>query len=187
MKAVQLATILIAGSRIASGGVPPLPLLFETTETGYIARTRGGSVSVDSKGAVLRSETGAVRLELQGATAVRPVPESPLDSVSNYLRGPDPAQWRSRVQHFGKVRSRSVYPGVDLVYYGREGEVEYDFVLAPGASARRIAMRVRGASKLKLDPTGALVIETPSTTFRQLRPVAYQLASDGRHESVEVS
>ena len=69
--------------------------------------------------------------------------ERPLAARTHYFRGADPAQWRHDVASFERVRARGVQPGVDLLYYGSEGELEFDFVAAPGADLDRIEMSLR--------------------------------------------
>jgi hypothetical protein len=61
-----------------------------------------------------------------------------LASKSNYFIGKDPAKWRRNIPTFGRVKYQEVYSGVDLVYYGNRRDLEYDFVLAPGANPRRL-------------------------------------------------
>jgi uncharacterized protein (TIGR03437 family) len=93
---------------------------------------------------------------------------------SNYLTGNDPRGWRSGVRQFNRVQYRQLYPGIDLVYYGQQAQLEYDFILAPGADPRRIRLGFTGAQTLRLDAQGDLLVETPAGTLRQTRPVAYQ-------------
>jgi len=91
---------------------------------------------------------------------------------ANYFIGKDPAAWRTDVRTFASVRERSVYPGIDLVFHGR-GDLEYDFILAPGADPNRIALSFRGASGLLLEGDD-LVLSTQAGELRQPRPIAYQ-------------
>ncbi len=169
---LTFSMLLVGG--VLHGGVPSLPLLFEPYGDGCLARTAGGSVFINSDGALVRTAQGGVTLRLAGARRVKPEPERPLPSVSNYLSGNNTAKWRRNVPHFGQVRSREVYPGIDLVYYGKGGELEYDFVVGPGAEPRRIDLIVDGAKRLSTDADGNLLIDAGSTTIRQLRPVVYQ-------------
>src|SRR5215471_11258347 len=74
-----------------------------------------------------------------------------LPGTSSYFTGSDPARWRVGVPGYSKVRYSNVYPGIDLVYYGRDGQLEYDLVLAAGADSHRIRMAVAGADQLTID------------------------------------
>ena len=75
----------------------------------------------------------------------------------NYFIGRDPANWRTNVPTYAKVRYRSIYLGIDLVYYGRDQrQLEYDFIVAPGADPASIRLRFQGAEHLTLDSAGDL-------------------------------
>ena len=94
--------------------------------------------------------------------------------VSNYLTGADPDHWVTGVKRYAKVRYAQVYPGIDLVYYGKEQQLEHDFIVAPGADYRNIRVRFEGPGTLQLATNGDLVMKTPSGELRQLRPEIYQ-------------
>ena len=68
-----------------------------------------------------------------------------LPGKSNYFIGNDPMKWRTNVPNYAKVKYQSVYPGIDLVYYGNQQQLEYDFVVAPGANPRAIRFEIAGA------------------------------------------
>src|SRR4051794_6447104 len=127
MQGLRFAGLAVLWWSALQGAVSPLPLLFEETPTGAMARTPGGAVAVDSTGALLKTRRGSVRLQFENATPSRPGAEEKLSSVSNYLTGNDRSKWRFGVPHFARVRSRNTYPGVDVVYYGANGQLEYDF------------------------------------------------------------
>jgi Beta-propeller repeat/Abnormal spindle-like microcephaly-assoc'd, ASPM-SPD-2-Hydin len=100
--------------------------------------------------------------------------EDELPGKSNYFIGNDPKKWRSDVQTFAKVKYEGVYPGIDLVYYGNQRELEYDFVVAPGADPHRIQLDLRGAKSIARDEQGDLVLQTGVGEVRWHKPVAYQ-------------
>jgi hypothetical protein len=102
-------------------------------------------------------ETSVLRMRLVGAWATTPVGEAELETRTNYLLGNDPERWRTDVANFGRVRYPDVYPGVDLVYYGNRGVLEYDFVVAPGADPSAIEVEWDGAESIEVDDAGALV------------------------------
>jgi hypothetical protein len=93
----------------------------------------------------------------------------------NYLIGKDPKQWRTNIPTFGKVRYEGVYPGVDLVYYGHQRELEYDFIVAPGADLNQIRFDVgaTGRSPQRIDGNGDLVLSADGA-IRMRKPVIYQ-------------
>jgi hypothetical protein len=102
-----------------------------------------------------------------------------LPGKSNYFLGNDPKNWRTDVPNYARVRYQEVYPGVDLVYYGRQGQLEYDFVVAPGADPRAIGLDVGRVGNapgrpLRIDPQGDLVVPVEDAEVRFHKPVVYQ-------------
>src|SRR6266704_2476283 len=105
-----------------------------------------------------------------------------LPGTVNYFVGNDPSQWRSAIPTFAKVKCHQVYPGVDLVYYGNQRQVEYDFLVGAHADPARIAIAFAGAERLELDEKGDLIAQLAGGTVRWHKPVAYQQAEAGRQE-----
>ncbi len=83
--------------------------------------------------------------------------EQPEPGKANYLTGKDPAGWQQHVGLYGRVHLESVYPGVDLAYYGSQGQLEYDFMVAPGADPSAIRVAFEGTTP-HLAGTGDLVL-----------------------------
>lgn len=108
--------------------------------------------------------------------------EAMLAAKANYFIGNKPALWRTNVPTFGKVRYRDAYPGIDLVYYGNEGRLEYDFVVAPGADPGHIVMEFEGADRLGIQDGGDLVLKVGGQEVRWKRPVVYQEVNGQRLE-----
>src|SRR6267378_2030971 len=100
----------------------------------------------------------------------------------NYLVGSNPRTWRTNIATYARVTYRDLYPGIDLTYYGREGQLEYDFVVRPGADLRRILVDFSGAEKLEVDARGDLVLRTGPDVIRQRKPIAYQEVNGIRRE-----
>src|SRR6266700_7779399 len=90
----------------------------------------------------------------------------PLAGTANYFIGSDPSQWRTAVPTYGKVKYRELYPGVDLIYYGNQRQVEYDFVIEPKADPKGIAISFSGADKLEVDGEGGLIAHLGSGDIR---------------------
>lgn len=123
-----------------------------------------------------------LRLQLLGAkTAKRIEGESQLSGVANYLKGPR-REWKIGIPGFARVRYADVYRGVDLVYYGNERQLEYDFVVAPGRNPGAIKLRFAGADSLRIDRNGDLVVRVGDRELRQQRPMAYQDVAGERRE-----
>src|SRR5215216_3586586 len=105
------------------------------------------------------SSAGAVlRMKFVGSEAKpRVTGQEELPGKVNYIIGKDPKQWRTGVSTYAKVAYRNLYPGVDLVYYGNQRQLEYDFVVSPGTNPDIIALSFEGADTLKVDAQGELV------------------------------
>src|ERR1017187_5699574 len=110
---------------------------------------------------------------------------APQPGVVNYFIGNDPKNWRSGIPTYGKVEYPQIYPGVDLVFYGNQRQLEYDFVVAPGADPSRIAWRIDGA-RARVDAEGNLALSAPNGPATFKKPVLYQLDGD-KKTSVEGS
>src|SRR5205085_5903044 len=98
----------------------------------------------------------------------------------NYLRGADPAAWRTDVPVYAKVAYHGVYPGIDVLFHGANDALEYDLVVAPGADPSVIAFTTTGAEGTHVDDHGDLVMSVGGAEVRHRRPVAYQETAAGR-------
>jgi hypothetical protein len=139
---------------------------------------------VDGTGSTSVSSTAAFRMELVGAN---PAPQSSVgtasSSVTNYFIGNDPSQWHTNVANYNSVSYQNVYPGIDLNYHSAPGQaLEYDFVVAPGASSDRVQLHFTGADHLQLDAEGNLIIDVNGVQMQQFRPTLYQEINGARHE-----
>src|SRR5207244_1840388 len=91
-------------------------------------------------------------------------------------------KWRTNVPTYARVEYRDIYPGVNLVYFGDQRQLEYDFVVRPGASPKAITLGFQGADKLEVDAQGDLVLHTAVGAIRQRRPFVYQEVGGARRE-----
>jgi photosystem II stability/assembly factor-like uncharacterized protein len=135
---------------------------------GAIGREQPSATAREAKAAVIRMKLVKANRQARGRG------EEELPGRSNHFIGNDPGRWRSGVSNYAKVVYSQVYTGVDLVYYGKGGDLEYDFKMAAGANPEAIGWRIEGAQRLRIDAAGDLVISTAAGEVRQHRPVAYQ-------------
>ncbi len=184
-------------------------LLTPTEAVLALKRPKGqeSSSSLSGRGALHPPETNpklgaghsepntVLRMKLVGAN---PRPEvSGLDELpgkSNYFIGNDPSKWRTNVPHYAKVHYQDIYPGIDLVYYGNQSQrsgdpassagrqLEYDFIVAPGADPDAIGLAFDGTDRLTLDAQGDLVLRIRDTQVRLRKPVVYQEVDGTRQE-----
>jgi hypothetical protein len=139
------------------------------------ARTLQSGMAAPKSGGVLRMKLR----DANPAAKVSGVDE--LAGTSNYFIGNDPKKWRTDVPTYAKVKYEGIYSGIDLVYYGNQRQVEYDFIVAPGADPRRIAFDVRGAKRIRQDAHGDLVLKVGEGEIRWHKPVVYQEGDGPRH------
>jgi len=180
-----------------SENLADLPLLFEPNvgqdKAGeFLSRGRGYSLSISPSRASFafhRQAPGLQKAEL----APRRAGSSSLtlhlvgaDSGSKghalqearaktfYYLGNDRSKWRRSVPNYERVNYPTVYPGVDLAYYGKQGQLEYDFIINPGASAKPISFAVDGAWTTKIGGDGELIVTSENGEIRWRKPLAYQ-------------
>jgi hypothetical protein len=168
-------------SERAAALVGRLPLNFETTSSDqrFVARAVDYHVLLDGGDAAVSMPGGDVRINLAGRNAQPAIrPQQPTASTTNYFLGDDPARWRTGVSSFGAVAYEDVWPGVDAVWHGQKDHVEVDFIVAPGADAGQVAMRLDGTEGLVIDASGDLVMNVPGGEARLRAPALYQ---DGEH------
>ena len=131
----------------------------------------------------IRDEAAAVlRMRLVGANSSSPMQGLDLASHSNYLIGSNRNNWRTAVPGYGRVRQKGLYTGIDLIYHGTSGQLEYDFVLAPRANPGIIDLAFERTQKMRVDSDGDLVLTTPRGEIRHKKPFAYQEIEGSRKE-----
>lgn len=188
-----------AASKAMSSKTLSLPMFFEPNQgqtapqVKFLARGSGYALFLTADEAVLRLQPSAVssqlsvlssrsasssviRMRLDGANASAHVSgASPLPGKSSYFIGNDPSKWRRDIPQFARVQYQSVYPGVDLVYYGNQGQLEYDFRVAPAANPAQIALRFSGASaRIDSGKSGDLILTTANGEVHFQAPHIYQ-------------
>ncbi|MBX3303499.1 MAG: hypothetical protein KF693_14890 [Nitrospira sp.] len=102
-----------------------------------------------------------VRMKLEGANPSPAIDGlEQLPGIVNYFIGNDPAKWRTKIPTYAKVQYEEVYPSIDLAYYGNQGKLEYDFIVAPGADPNQIMLAFEGTSDIKVAESGDLLLTT---------------------------
>jgi len=171
-----------------------LPLSFEENRGQTDARVRFLSQGSDysillapsevflnlQKAGTVRHQS-AIRMSFPGANSSPAMAGGERQSAtSSYFIGNDPAKWVAGAPNFARVRYREIYPGVDLAFYGNQGRLEYDFVVAPGADPRAIRLQFDGVDGMHLDGAGNLVLSAARGEIRQHKPIVYQEGAGGR-------
>ncbi|MGH8028835.1 MAG: SBBP repeat-containing protein [Arenimonas sp.] len=190
--AVIVSPATATGHESQGGRLTTLPAAFERNagqverSIDFIARGSGYQAYLDARGAVIQLEEGAVSMRFEGARDVKAVALEPLGFRTSYFRGTGPADRFINVENFGKVRYPGVYAGIDLVYYGRDGLLEYDLVVAPRAAADAIRIAFPEATAVAIAQNGDLRLSVRDHTVVFHKPVAYQQI-DGARQDVEVA
>ena len=128
-----------------------------------------------------------VRMTLVDANANAEVAATEaLPGTANYLLGNGPTRWRTRIPTYARVMYEDVYRGIDVVYYGNQQQLEYDFIVRPESSPDAISLRFDGADRMELDDRGDLLLHAAGGTLRQGRPQVYQVI-DGRRREIASS
>ena len=174
----------------AQSVIDQLPLYFEINRgqfdqrVRFFSRSPGHALFLTGSEAVLTVGRNALAIGLKQANP-EPAVEGldRLRSFSSYFIG-KPENWRERVEHYSKVRYRGVYPGIDLVYYGQGQRLEHDFVVSPGADPSHIRMLFRGATALRIDDAGDLVVGLGESELRFSAPYSYTESSAGERREV---
>jgi len=183
-----------------------LPLSFEANvgqtdpRVDFISRGSGYTLFLTPREAVLRLASASpttgdgqsdhksaaravLRMKFLGSEAKpRVAAQEELPGRVNYFMGKDPTRWRAGISTYAKVAYQNLYPRVDLVYYGNQRQLEYDFVVHPGADPEIIALGFEGADQLEVDTQGELVLHAGGGEIRQRKPLIYQEVDGVRHE-----
>jgi hypothetical protein len=173
----------------------------------FLARTNGYNLFLTSQESVMvfnnarpaadhrqsqhRASTDPRTSEMSSVLRTRFVGSNPepvitgLDALagsSNYFIGNDSQKWQADLPNYRKVKYENIYPGIDLVYYGNQGRLEYDFVVAPGVNPNSIKLDFEGARKIRLDRNGDLVLSMKVGEVRHQKLFAYQEVDGQKHE-----
>jgi uncharacterized repeat protein (TIGR01451 family) len=173
----------------------------------FVAQGQGYGLSLNSGGAALSLSNGAAgstastsssststptTANVVTMTLVGADPSSGVQGVDqlpgkvNYFLGSDPSQWRTDVSTFAKVQYTNVYPAINIVYYGNQGQLEYDFIVNPGANPNQIVLHYDGVQSMQLDSSGDLVLGTSGGNVVLQKPTLYQ-SENGVRQSVQGS
>lgn len=161
--------------------------LFLTSEEAVLALRHPASGSTTGRNrwkAIKATEAASVlRLQLQGANPDAPINGfDKLPGRTDYFVGNDPRNWRTGVPSYSRVKYKGVYHGVDLVFYGTQHRIEYDFVVAPYADPKAIALKIDGGRELRVDRQGNLLIGADDGEVQLEKPVVYQELDGNRRE-----
>ncbi len=180
-----------------------LPLSFEpnlgqaASPALFVAHAAHANILVTAEGLIVASSSPAIsrqprfepgsihtfQIKLLGSNAASTASAADaLPGKSNYLRGSDPGKWLRNIPTYARVRVKDIYPGVDMVYYGKNQQLEYDFSVAPQTDPGQIRFRIEGAEHVSVARNGDLLLNVANGTARLKKPYAYQTSEGGPHQ-----
>ena len=152
----------------------------------FLARRGGRIIFLTSTEAVFRAGSEVVRMQMDGSNPDSHAEGLDLQLVkSNYFRGTGSSQWQTGIENFGRVRFHEVYPGIDVIYRGDSEDLEYDWIVRPGADPNRILLKFEGVESLDLTAGGDLVLRTASGSLTHKKPNIFQKSGLHSTEVIE--
>ncbi len=175
----------------AKAALAQLPLRFEKNQgqaapdVRFTAHAGGYTLALGEHGAAIGipGSRPVVLSLLNSRRATRIEPLDPLPTRTNYFVGPRQS-WHTGIPTYARVRYHDVYPGIDVVYYGSQHQLEYDFVLQPGAAPDAIRIRFRGPVTASVSPQGDLVLDSSAGRIVQKKPIVYQQDSNSARREI---
>ena len=160
-----------------------IPLAFErnqgqsTPDVRFIARGARATLYLNNHSAKLESSAhhSLTMRWINNNSAPVISGEDRLEKQSNYFIGADPNQWTNNISNFEKVRYEKIYPGIDLLFYGNDRELEYDFLVAPHSNPHTIKFKFDEAENIFINQDGELVLKNSNAEMIQRKPIAYQM------------
>jgi hypothetical protein len=153
-----------------------LTVLLGSSDAIFVLKDRRSAIPHDpEEGPPRSSPSFSFRMKLVGGnTASHSVGVDRLPGVANYFIGDSPEGWRTNIPTYGGVKVTGVYPGIDLVYHGQGGHLEYDFVVAPGADIGSIRVAFDNVEDARVNHQGDLVLTVDGHDVIHRRPRVFQ-------------
>jgi hypothetical protein len=161
--------------------IPTAPVQFQQTANQWSARGLGYAFRFEKTGTAMRLGDRTLRMQFENSNPFAPfVGLEHSAHPTNSFHG----QTYQRIENYARLRRTGVYPGIDLLYYSRNGELEYDFEIAPGADPSPIALRFEGADSARLNDRGDLVLSLAGKELTERAPSIYQRRKSGEMVTV---
>ena len=168
-------------SFVASSGQADKQIKFTSRGNGYSLSLAPATFTLAVADTRNKDRASVLQTTLLGSNAAaNPIGIERLQTTTNYFIGNDPRKWQTNVPNYARVMYSGVYPGVDLVFYGNQDLLEYDFTVSPGADPNVIGLGFDGITSLRIDEKGDLLLRTDAGEIRQSRPIVYQQIDNAR-------
>ena len=151
----------------------------------WVGRANGYGLAIGASGATIvpaaPGRSDVIRMQFLNARPTATAkPLEPLAGKTNYLVGRDPKRWIQNLATYGRIEYQNVYEGIDVAWYGNQGQLEYDFLVQPGADPNRIRVRFEGTWRLELEENGDVRIDTAAGSMKLRLPEVYQEIAGAR-------
>jgi Beta-propeller repeat len=185
MRSALLLFVCVGAFAASPQKIPTAPIQFEQSANHqWTARGLGYAFRFESTGAAMRLGDSTLRMTFENSNPSAPyIGLNHSAHPTNSFRG----KTYQRFENYTRLRRTGIYPGVDLVYYSRNGELEYDFEIAPGADPSPIALSFEGADSIRLNDHGDLVLALGPKELTERAPSVYQRRASGELVSVQGS
>ncbi|VVB67772.1 Beta-propeller repeat protein [uncultured archaeon] len=127
-----------------------------------------------------QNNTSFVKMSFEGSTPGQVVGEEPLPGTANFFLGNDSSKWVTQIPTYGSIKYESLYPGIDLVFKGKEGSLKHELLLKPGADPAKIVLVYSGQDNLSLEKDGSILIRTATGNLTDSEPFCYQEINGSR-------
>jgi hypothetical protein len=168
---LSTALTLLVGCEILHGARVPVPIYFvpgDSATSGCTAPGWQGFIRVSSSR--LQLGFNGQMVDFLGAKSDTSCKMEGAENRLSIFTGRDPSKWRSHIPIARRIRFQSIYPGIDIVYYGNGSQLEYDLEVAAGAAVSRIQLGFADNAALKISSAGDLMVSVGDSTLIQHRP-----------------
>ncbi len=128
-----------------------------------------------------------LKMKMEGSNSdIEIIGEELLEGRFNYLIDKDTEKWITNVPTYRRIKYKEIYPGIDLIYYGNEHQLEHDFIVQPNIDPKVINLSFEGAENIEVDKDGHLIVETKTGRLKLLKPIVYQ-DINGKQQEIKSS
>ncbi len=99
--------------------------------------------------------------------------ESTIEGYDNYYSEVCP-NGVTGVKSYKNVTYQNLFNGIDLKWYEKNGDLKYDYIVAPGVDHKQIQLEIKGAETVFVDKNGELIIKTPLGELTEAAPYVTQ-------------
>jgi len=149
-----------------------------SNETKFMIKASHETIYFTPSGALFalssKNNTSVVKMSFEGSTPGQVIGAELLPGTANFFLGNDSSKWVTDIPTYGSIKYQSLYPGIDLVFRGTEGNLKHELLLKPEADPAKIVLAYSGQDNLSLDKDGSILIRTAEGNLTDSAPICYQ-------------